>query len=209
MSGLYFLTFEDFHLQKFPQGDMVCTKFQGFSLVLFYSTRCEYCKEFIPVFRKLPSLMEGCFFGMMNIDTNRQYLEMSKNSITPIKYVPYVVLYMDGRPILAYQGASDAMEIRRFITDVANNMKKKQGFTKGGGKAIPITGQKELTELEKYYGDIGKPVCGGKDQMVCYINFAEYDNMRGKPGGGGASTGGSSGMAGSGRENMSMGKIHG
>ena len=50
MSGLLFLNSEDFHLNKGTRGPIMCNNIQGFSLILFYSTQCQHCKELIPIF---------------------------------------------------------------------------------------------------------------------------------------------------------------
>ena len=143
----------------------MCHNIPSFSLILFYSTHCTYCQALIPIFKRLPGTMGGCQFGMINVSTNRPVVEMSQNTVSPIKYVPYIVLYINGKPFMSYKGPPDEGEIRRFVVEVANHAQKKQQFSKEkvkedqAGSAIPAY-------------TIGIPICGGKDQMVCYL-----DNM--------------------------------
>ena len=54
MSGLLFLTSDDFYLQQGQSGHIMSTNIQGFSLVLFYSTMCTHCQDLIPIFKALP-----------------------------------------------------------------------------------------------------------------------------------------------------------
>ena len=91
MSNLLFLTADDFELRKGTKGNIVCHDISGYSLVLFYSTQCKYCKELIPIFKQLPGTISGCQFGMINVSKNKNIVHMSRNSIAPIEYVPYVV----------------------------------------------------------------------------------------------------------------------
>jgi hypothetical protein len=86
---------------------------------------------------------------------------MSKNTIAPVTYVPYIVLYINGRPFMVYKGPSESEEIRRFVIEVANNVQKKQQFSKEKVKQDDNGGIPAYT--------IGRPVCG--DDKVCYLNF--------------------------------------
>ena len=95
MSGLLFLTSDDFIISKGSKGTILCTSIPGFSLILFYSTQCPHCQNFIPIFKKLPGTIGGCQFGMINVSTNKNCIRLSKDTIAPITYVPYVVLYIN------------------------------------------------------------------------------------------------------------------
>ena len=50
MSGLLFLNSDDFNVLNGEKGKILSTEIKGFSLILFYSTQCEYCKKLIPIF---------------------------------------------------------------------------------------------------------------------------------------------------------------
>ena len=111
MSGLLFLTTEDFNTQNGVKGSIMCTNIQGFSLVLFYSTECQHCQSLIPIFKRLPGSVGGCQFGMINVSLNKQCVMMSRNTIAPIKVVPYIVLYINGKPHMRYNGPYVAEEV--------------------------------------------------------------------------------------------------
>lgn len=173
MSGLLFLSSEDFGLQRGVKGDIMCHGIPGYSLILFYSTHCVYCQNLIPVFKKLPGTINGCQFGMINVSTNKACVAMSEKTIAPIKYVPYVMLYIDGKPFMLYKGPPNEDEIRRFILEVANNVQKKQSFSKEKVKE-----EAEDGGIPAY--TIGKPVVGwGKDQ-VCYLQMMTAYETKGK-----------------------------
>lgn len=161
MSGLLFLTSDDFNISKGTKGNILCHSIPGFSLVLFYSTQCEHCKELIPIFKKLPGTIGGCQFGMINVSSNKNCIRMSKETIVPITYVPYIILYINGRPFMRYQGPYDSGEIRKFVLEVSQNVANKQKFSSEKVKEDPHGGIPEYT--------IGKPLYG--DQKVCYLEF--------------------------------------
>jgi hypothetical protein len=162
MSGLLFLTSEDFLVKRGVKGNELVHSIPGFSFILFYSVHCQYCQNFIPVFKKLPGTIAGCQFGMLNVTNNKQLIELSKNTITPIKYVPYMVLYVNSIPYMEYQGPADINNIRNFIIEVANNIEKKQSFTKQNVKIE----NSNNNEIPAYC--IGRPICSGN---VCYLDF--------------------------------------
>lgn len=167
MSGLLFLSSEDFAVQQGTNGNILCHNIPGFSLILFYSTNCVHCQSLIPIFKKLPGTLGGCQFGMINVSTNKKCVMMSQNTNAPIQYVPYIVLYVNGKPFMAYKGPNDEEQIKRFIIDVANNLQQKQQFSKEKVKQEPNN-----SGIPEY--SIGKPISGGKDQLVCYLTFEEF-----------------------------------
>jgi hypothetical protein len=166
MSGLLFLNSDDFSVQKGAKGNILCHNIPGYALILFYSTHCVHCQSLIPNFKQLPGTIGGCQFGMINVSTNKVCIEASKNTIAPITYVPYILLYINGRPFMVYKGPYEIEEIRRFVIEVANNLQKKQQFTKAkvkedeSGNGIPAY-------------TIGHPISGGKDNNVCYLSMIE------------------------------------
>ena len=107
MSGLLFLTSDDFNVQRGVKGPILCNNIRGFSLILFYSTQCEYCQNLIPIFKQLPGSVGGCQFGMINVSHNKQCVLQSRETIAPITEVPYVIMYVNGKPYIRYKGPHD------------------------------------------------------------------------------------------------------
>ena len=165
MSGLLFLTADDFFITKGTKGDIMCNTIPGLSLILFYSTQCTFCQKLIPVFKKLPGSIGGCQFGMINVSSNKACIQMAKETISPITYVPCIILYVNNKPFMVYRGPHEINEIKNFIFEVANKIQNKQKFTDDKNiKEDPRGGIPAYT--------IGHPLCGD-DDGVCYLDFAE------------------------------------
>jgi hypothetical protein len=165
MSGLLFLTSDDFNIQRGVKGPIMCTMIQGFSLILFYSTECSHCQSLIPIFKRMPGSVGGCQFGMINVSHNKQCVILSRNTIAPIKVVPYIVLYINGKPHMRYDGPYVAEEIGRFIVEVSRSVQKQENLEKDDRiKQDPKGGIPAYT--------IGHPLCG-PDDKVCYLEFDE------------------------------------
>jgi thiol-disulfide isomerase/thioredoxin len=160
MSGLLFLGSQDFTVNKGTNGNILCHNIPGFSLILFYSTQCDHCKSLIPIFKQLPGSVGGCQFGMINVSSNKACVRMSKDTIAPISYVPYILLYIAGIPYMRYNGPYDGAELRRFVIEVANKVQEKQKFSEG----TVIKDDKKT--IPSY--SMGIPLCG-QDSKVCYL----------------------------------------
>ena len=167
MSALLFLSDKDFLVTKHPQGTVLCNRIRGLSLILFYSTQCVYCKEFLPVFKRLPGSISGCEFGIINVSVgnNRQVVESAKSTISPIKYVPLIILYVNGRPVMRYDGPENDIEIKKFIVEVSSKLNTKQQFTPSQNQVI----KQKSSGIPAYC--VGKPVKGSKKDKVCYLEW--------------------------------------
>lgn len=163
MSGLLFLSARDFNVQRGTKGPILCNVIKGYSLVMFYSTHCRKCQTLIPIFKQLPGTINGCQFGMINIGNNKQCIEMAKQTITPIQYVPLIILYINGKPFMRYPPDSpDTIEsLQKFIIQIAENVKQKQQFSK---KAETV--KSGNNDLETMLKGIGIPLC----TECCYMN---------------------------------------
>jgi thiol-disulfide isomerase/thioredoxin len=176
MSGLLFLTSDDFNTQRGAKGPIMCTNIQGFSLVLFYSTQCEHCQSLIPIFKRLPGSVGGCQFGMINVSHNKQCVMLSRQTIAPIKEVPYILLYINGKPYMRYRGPHDPREIGRFIVEVSQKVNNNQNFEQDDKRV-----QKDPRGGIPAY-TTGHPLCG-PDEKVCYLEFeTAYTNDNTGPG---------------------------
>ena len=163
MSGLLYLTSEDFNVQEGTRGKLLCNTISGFSLILFYSTQCRFCQNLIPIFKQLPGSIGNCQFGMVNVGNNVDLIRMSGQTVTPLEYVPYIVLYLDTKPFVSYSGPSDLGEIQRFVIEIANSIRNKPTF------AHPKVQEQKGKVIPAY--TIGVPLCGTDD--VCYLKNDE------------------------------------
>jgi hypothetical protein len=97
---------------------------------------------------------------------------MSKDTIAPITYVPYIVLYINGRPFMKYQGPPTADEMKRFILEVAQKMESKQKFSTEQQSQI----QENQREVNIPAYTIGHPLFGCDEDNCTYLPFNEaYD----------------------------------
>lgn len=169
MSGLLFLSNDDFSLAKGSKGNILCTSIPGYSLILFYATQCEYCQKMLPIFRTLPGSIGGCQFGIVNVTLNKNCIRLSKDTIAPITYVPYIVLYINGRPFMKYMGPHSADEIKRFILEVAQKTETRQKFSEEHQNQI----QENHRDVNIPAYTIGIPLYGCEDGECTYLPFQE------------------------------------
>lgn len=165
MSALLFLTADDFNVQKGQKGDILCNNLKGYCVVLFYSTQCVHCHSLIPVFKQLPGTIANCQFAMINVSMQKNVVMMSRNTISPITYVPYIIFYVNGKPFMKYSGPHDANEIKRFIIEVSKNLQSKQKFFEEVN-----TKQTKEKPIPEY--TTGHPKDLG-DDSICYLEFDE------------------------------------
>jgi hypothetical protein len=174
MSALLFLSSDDFHIVTGAKADAMCHSIPGLSLILFYSTQCVHCKELIPIFKKLPGTIGGCQFGMINVSLNKPCVRMSKDTTSEIKYVPYILLYVNGRPRTSYRGPHGQQEISQFVFEMSKQLNK-QKFTKAPQKqqAQHPSIKEDPNGGVSSYGAC--PLKGFSD--ICYL---EFDDAYGK-----------------------------
>jgi len=133
MSGIRFLNSADLVLRTGERGNMLClgqgnNEYPGLTLVLFYSTDCPYCGPLMSKFKQLPSRVTGCTFAMFNVSLNMDVVENSKNTISPIRYVPDLVLYVNGSPFMRYDGLHEVHAIQNFLQDIYDKLQRKTSF---------------------------------------------------------------------------------
>ena len=142
MNSIINLRSDDFELQENKGSYTLSCSIKGLSLVLFWSPMCNICKELLPSFNRLPQVINGVLFCTLNINNNQQIIQMSQKTIAPIEYVPYIVFYVNGTPLLRYD---DEISLERIIQFCQYSMKlvenKKMFIDKGAkvdsGGAVP------------------------------------------------------------------------
>ena len=136
MSGLYFLTDREFTLQssnsslkgltpaqngQSPQLYDLVHRIAGITVVFFYSISCPICKGLFNDFKFLPQKVNGVNFAVANVSANQMRLQkMSEASFTPIRYVPYIVFYVNGKFYLEYRGPKNIESIAKASYEIAN-----------------------------------------------------------------------------------------
>lgn len=181
MSGILYLNMNDFIIRKGEKGNLLCMTnlIKGMTLVLFYSNECEHSNKLLMKYKQLPYNINGCQFGMININRpeNHKIINMSNNTIAPITFVPDLILYVDGVPYIRYDGIHDIHKIKEFIIQIYNKLQKtifqdKKEETSKQQVAPPVHKQQDL--IPGY--TIGKPKTNSDRDDVCYLSFTKaYD----------------------------------
>lgn len=164
MSSLLFLSEKDFSVQQGKKGQVLCNNLPGISLVLFFSKKCPHCVSSFPVFEHLPQIIPGCRFALLNVSTYSNVARMSQKTIAPITYVPFIILYVNGRPFMKYNGEKTVKAIASFVNEVLSKIQSKKNFSSS-------TSVEHEDAIPEY--SIGIPfnmVCEGEQ---CYLNFSE------------------------------------
>lgn len=167
MSGLYFLGTEDFSIKQTKEGNrMLCNNIQGLSFIFFYSTQCIHCQRIIPQFKQLQQLLTGCQYGLVNVSTCRPLIQMASNTILPITYVPFIVLYINGFPYMVYEGAPDVREMITFIKSISEKLSQQNTMKQYSGKK----------EIPAY--TTGIPLCGEDERHYLHVSMDYASSLR-------------------------------
>ncbi len=130
-NNFYYLSHEDFYIDpNGMKGPVLCNTTEGICVVLFHAEqgRCTHCEEAIPEFKKLPRMFPSVIFGMCNLNKYPKVYSMSKETIVPFKYVPYIILYYNGRPFMRYEGEKTATEMAEFVQEVMQRIHSTKTF---------------------------------------------------------------------------------
>ncbi len=174
--GIYYLTEKDFEIRQNTKGNLLglTSDSNGMNLILFYSKECKFCDDLLTQFKQLPRLILGCKFSMLNINHYHNVIEMSKNTISPITYVPDLILYVNGLPYMRYDGSNTKDAIKDFIIDIHQKLQKVKFVSSDEGQSNQIE-DKIVTDLPEY--TIGRPLYGcDANTGKCYLDFSEAYN---------------------------------
>ena len=97
------------------------------SLILFYSIQCPHCKDMLQTFRNILHHVSGINIGILNInkpENKNVLLESKYTENTKIEYVPYILLFYDGKAIARYDDDAQIDNVLQFIHDTTQNMKQ-------------------------------------------------------------------------------------
>ena len=93
---------------------------------------------------------------------------MSRDTIAPIQVVPYIILYINGKPYMRYQGPHVKGEISRFVVEVSKNVQSKQKLITRDGEQAEKIKVSPNGGIPAY--TLGQPLFG-PDDKVCYLEF--------------------------------------
>lgn len=168
MASILFLSDKDFNIQDGKKGKVLCLKQQsGVTFCLFHSDQCTHCNLLYPVFKQLPKIIPNCSFALLNVSKYMNVVKASMDTISQITEVPYMILFVNGRPFMRYTGQRTLEEIESFIQDILSRFRSKKNFS--------IAGVKGNTIENEVKGPVGfgipyNMVC---DKDVCYLTLQE------------------------------------
>ncbi len=135
MNSIIHLTAKDFSIQKNSKDENVlCNNIKGIALLVYHSGNgsCKFCDELLPQYKKLPEILNSCKFATMDITasaTHKEIIVKSKQTITPIKYVPDIVLTIDGRPFIQYDDEFTLEKLIEFVNYALKMINSKKSFS--------------------------------------------------------------------------------
>jgi hypothetical protein len=134
MQSIINLREDDFTLDNGSKGKVMITGIKGVSLVMFFSLACPISAQLLPEFKRLPQIVNGCKFCILNVNQNQGIVRMSQATIAPIEVVPYLVLYVNGRPFLQYDDEPTLYKIVSFLQYSLRLIDSKKSFVDKGAK---------------------------------------------------------------------------
>lgn len=161
---IHYLKTSDFFIAEGKKGKVLCTHLKDVSFVMFYSKECVYCNEIFPVFKNLSQQIPNCSFAVLNISVNPDVVFASQKTIAKIDSVPYLVLYVNGRPFVRYTGSRRFEDIGKFIIEILKRVQSKKNF-------MDMKYEVMETELPKIAGAIPFNIVCEND--TCYLTFGE------------------------------------
>jgi hypothetical protein len=174
MNSLIFLTDQDFSVQQGKKGNVLCNTLPGISLVLFFSKQCTHCHTMLQFYPIIAQAVPACQIALLNISSYPRVARMSQQTIAPITYVPFMILYVNGRPFVKYNGPKTLQDIINFLTEVLSRIQSKTSNFKSNPRMV-VEDEYEIPEYS--FGVPFNMVCEGEQ---CYLSFSEAYKTNGK-----------------------------
>jgi thiol-disulfide isomerase/thioredoxin len=163
-------------------GKVLCCTNKGILFVMFHlnASACPNCKTVAPEFDALSKSFNSSLvqFASVNLSTFPDIAKKSGSTISPITYVPYFIIYVNGRPFLRWDGDKTARAMHTFLNDVLNkippNIKQElaqYAKTSGNGSAFNTAAEEKPVFPG---GGVPYNVVCDKASGVCYLNFEEF-----------------------------------
>jgi hypothetical protein len=165
---MLFLSADDFFVVQSQSQSFLSHSIYGISLILFYSNGCNHSNRFLPIFKSISNTTYGCQFGMINVSTNRHVIQMSQSTVTPLKFVPLLILYLNGHPYMIYDGPKEVYYIQTFISEISNSMSSKQQNQQNPNRHIQQGTIRNTKHVPEYLIGIGHT-------LVDDVTYLEFD----------------------------------
>jgi hypothetical protein len=171
-NNIIFLSSNDFFVGEGSKGKVLCTNVKDLILVMFHAdlNKCKYCEEALPEFKQLPLAISSCRFALVNLNRNLEIVKMANETIAPFSYVPYMILYVNGRPFIRYDGDRNVKDMADFVIEVIARLKTN---TNNNFANAPVKKVKQENEIPPYTIAIPYSVVCDDDAGVCYLKYDE------------------------------------
>ena len=165
MNSIIRLRTEDLSIEQGTRGAVLANHIKGLSIAMFWSPGCKISVALEPHFRRLPQIFNNVKCLMLNINDNKNVIELSRQTIAPIDFVPYIVFYVNGRPFLQYDDEPNFEKLANFIRYAVKLVETKKQFIDKGAKVE--------SDIPKY--TIAKPYAEFKcnDEGFCYLTYGD------------------------------------
>lgn len=118
---------EHFQTKETLNGTMLITpQISSPTFILFYTTTCGVCKQVLPLYDQLAKLMPYRF-AICNVQQNPDILQMSEQTIRPIRHVPLLFLYAKGYPYVVYSDTWAPEKLQNFLRTTWEKAQQQMG----------------------------------------------------------------------------------
>ena len=177
-SGIIELNAESFKKMKGNRGYVLgIPHAQNLTLIMFYSMQCTYCDQAMPELEKLSRfIIENNLpiqIAVCDIMKNKRIIQESADTVDPIKFVPYMPIYLQEKPYLRYNGKKTAEEMLNYLIEVLKRVETRHKFVQQPRGTSQMVADEEDESRANPTGAEGIPynvVCEGD---VCYVTQDE------------------------------------
>ena len=120
------LTNNDFYVDNGKKGKVMCTTQKDILFAFFHlnDNECSNCTTMIPEFVTVAKRLPQIKYALVNLSKYPDIFKKTVDTIAPIKYVPYLIIFVNNRPFLRYDGGKSSSEMYEFIKELLENMPK-------------------------------------------------------------------------------------
>jgi thiol-disulfide isomerase/thioredoxin len=171
-SGIIELHAESFKKIKGNRGYVLgISNAQNLTLLMFYSLQCAYCDQAMPELEKLSKFINEnnlpINIAVCDIMKNKKVIQESADTVDPIKFVPYMPIYLGEKPYLRYNGKKTAEEMLNYLIEVLKRVDTRQKFVQSAKQ------EQEDEEEPRVSGNEGIPYNVVCESDVCYVTQDE------------------------------------
>lgn len=155
--GLLILEGDDFKLLKTDKNTHLTHNLNTkYSIVMFSTNDCNQCKIMRPILNKFIHYNNDIQLIVVDVydDSSVKLIELSKQTTTPLQYVPLIYFYVNGIPYKKFDGQYTSEDFSLFINNVLNEASKINNIKIDDPEIPPYT--------------IGIP----NSSKVCYLTYS-------------------------------------